>query len=328
MRTRAVIWLLLVLLLALSVYYMIGMPGKSFAGRLPDLTEKQKGIKERLGDHIRTLASDIGERNIENYTNLELSANYIEEVFASYGYSPERQTYQYGERDVSNIEVEIKGGDLSGETVVIGAHYDSVWGSPGANDNASGVACVLELARLLAGTKPVRTIRFVAFVNEEAPYFETEHQGSYVYARRSRERGERVTAMISVETVGYYSDEKGTQKYPFPFNLFYPKTANFVGFVGNLKSRNLVHRAIRSFRDKGAFPSEGVASPEFIEGVGWSDHNPFWQFGYSAIMVTDTAFFRYEHYHTGEDTPDKIDYGSMARIVEGLRSVVIELADD
>ncbi len=210
--------------------------------------------------------------------------------------------------------------------MVVGAHYDSVAGTRGANDNASGTAAVLEVARLLAGRDLARTVRFVAFVNEEPPYFKTEQMGSRVYARRSRERGERIVAMLSIETIGYYRDEPGTQKYPFPFSLFYPAEGNFIGFVGNLGSRSLVRRCVGSFRSHAAFPSEGAALPGWITGVDWSDHWSFWKEGYAAVMVTDTAPFRYPWYHDSADTADRLDYERTARVVAGIARVVADLA--
>ena len=185
---------------------------------------------------------------------------------------------------------------------------------------------MLEVARLLRDSNPGHTIRFVAFVNEEPPSFLGETMGSLVYARRIKERGDNVLAMLSLETIGYYSDVKGSQQYPAPFNLFYPDTGNFIGFVGDLGSRELVRRAIKTFRQTTKFPSEGLAAPVGTPGVGWSDHWSFWQVGYPAIMLTDTAPFRYPHYHQSSDTPDKIDYDRMARVVLGVSKVVAELA--
>ena len=151
--------------------------------------------------------------------------------------------------------------------------------------------------------------------------------GSLVYAIRSRQRGENITAMLSLETIGYYSDEQGSQAYPFPFNAFYPRKGNFIGFVGNLSSRSLVRRAIGTFRQTTDFPSEGAAAPGSLTGIGWSDHWSFWQEGYRAIMITDTAPFRYIHYHEISDRPAHLDYDRMARVVSGLSNVIVELAD-
>jgi Zn-dependent M28 family amino/carboxypeptidase len=202
-----------------------------------------------------------------------------------------------------------------------------VLGAPGANDNGTGVAAMLALARRFSGQKPRRTLRFVAFANEEPPHFQTAEMGSVVYAQRSRERSENVVAMLSLETLGYYDDAQGSQVYPPPIGLFYPSTGNFVGFVSNVSSRKLLRDVVGDFRSHTRFPSEGAALPAVIPGVGWSDHWAFWQAGYPALMVTDTAPFRYPHYHTGADTPDKIDYERLARVVAGLERSIRRLAE-
>jgi Zn-dependent M28 family amino/carboxypeptidase len=183
------------------------------------------------------------------------------------------------------------------------------------------------LARALREIKPRRTVRLVAFVNEEPPYFQSESMGSLVYARRARERREKIVAMLSIETIGYYSDRPNSQQYPASLSHFYPDTGNFIGFVSDLGSLNLLRRVLGSFRKSTRFPSEGVAAPGGIPGIGWSDHWSFWQAGYPAIMITDTAPFRYPHYHASSDTPDKLDYDRMARVVEGIGNVVGELAN-
>jgi len=212
--------------------------------------------------------------------------------------------------------------------VIVGAHYDSVSGTAGANDNASGVAAVLELARLLQGSKLRRPVRFVFFVNEEPPYFQTMEMGSFVYARQLHSDKVAVSAMISVETIGFYSDVPGSQKYPPVLSWFYPSRGNFIGFVGNSESQPLVRRCVRAFRQATQFPSEGVAAPDDWPGVGWSDHWSFWQQRYPAIMVTDTAVFRYPYYHTKLDRFDKVDFQKMSRVVEGLRDVIVSLANE
>jgi Zn-dependent M28 family amino/carboxypeptidase len=221
---------------------------------------------------------------------------------------------------VSNVEV----GATSGPIVLVGAHYDTVPGSPGADDNASGVAALIELAGLM-GNEGL-PIRFVAFANEEMPYFLSEEMGSWMSARRSRARGETVRAMLSLEMLGYYRDEPRSQTYPPPLGLLYPDRANFIAFVGDLGARGLVRRAIGLFRKHAQFPSEGVAAPSFVPGVTWSDHWSFRRHGFPAVMVTDTAFNRYPHYHLPSDTPERLDYERLARVTLGLAGVLRELA--
>lgn len=302
------------------------MPDTSYSGPFEPLSRDEVVLRDRLQKHVWTLADEIGERNIWHEEKLEASGHYIRKVFTDVGYDVETQEYAVQGIPVRNFEATRTGSSLPEEIIVVGAHYDSVLGCPGANDNASGVAGILELARLLATQELSRTVRFVAFVNEEPPFFLSEDMGSRVYARKAHQRGDRIVAMLSIETIGYYSEKPGSQQYPFPFRFFYPNTGNFIGFVANTSSRDLLYRVIATFRKHTAFPSEGIAAPEWVTGIGWSDHWSFWREGYPAIMVTDTALFRYEHYHTAEDTPDKIDYARMARVVTGMSRVIAELA--
>jgi Zn-dependent M28 family amino/carboxypeptidase len=211
--------------------------------------------------------------------------------------------------------------------VVVGAHYDSVeGGTPGADDNASGVAGLLALARRFGKTPSARTLRFVAFANEEPPYFQTEEMGSLVYARGCAARGERVVAMLSLETMGMFSEAPGTQHYPFPFDALSPSTGDFLAFVGNVRSTKLVRDAVATFRRTRMLPAEGAAVPDLAPGVGWSDHWSFWQTGVPALMVTDTAPFRNANYHEESDTPETLDYRKLARAVVGLAAVIEALA--
>ncbi len=306
---------------------MIRMPGRTFAGPQPAFLPAEEKLASRLKTDVETLAGRIGARNYLAYAKLLKAAAYIEARFLEAGY-PEvlRETYVVSGLEYVNLSVEIKGTSTPSEIVIIGGHYDSVAGCPGANDNASGTAAVLALAELFATSAPARTLRFTAFTNEEPPHFQTDGMGSRVSARNCRARGENVVAMLSLETIGCYSDAEGSQSYPPPFSLFYPSKGNFIAFVGNVGSASLVRKTLRAFRERTPFPSEGAAVPSFIPGVGWSDHWSFWQEGYPAIMVTDTAPFRYPHYHTATDTPEKIDYLRCARVVHGLREVVADLS--
>jgi Zn-dependent M28 family amino/carboxypeptidase len=277
----------------------------------------------RLRRHVQELAGRIGERNLWHFAHLEEAAAYIEAELAAAGCAVTVQEYTVQKKAVRNIVVEIPGRDLAEEIVVVGAHYDSVMGSPGANDNASGVAALLELAREFCAAGPMRTLRLVAFVNEEPPFFKGAEMGSLVYARAARVKGEKIVAMVSLETIGYYSEAEGSQEYPFsPLRFFYPTRGNFVAFVGNFASRRLLQKALAAFRGTGVFPSEGLVAPEWLIGVDWSDQWSFWRNGYPAIMITDTAPFRYHHYHTRSDTPDKVDYRALARVTTGLKGMV------
>jgi hypothetical protein len=304
--------------------YATEVPGSSHEGPLPLLTAEETALAATLKRHIEAIASQ--EHNVANYDALEASARYIEGVLEGYGYQVGRQVYRVDGVDVRNIDavIEPAGANADPEVVVVGAHYDSVEGSPGANDNGSGTAAVLELARLLADLrgKTSKRIRLVLFVNEEPPYFMTSHMGSLHYARMLSERRERVTAMFSLETIGYFSDQAGSQKYPPPFGVMFPDRGNFVSFVGLTNSRPLVQQSIASFRSHTKFPTIGGVAPVIVPGVGWSDHWAFGQYGFQGVMVTDTAPFRYPHYHEPTDTPDKIDTESLARITKGMERVI------
>jgi hypothetical protein len=300
------------------------MPGRSHAGALPPLTEAEAEVERRLQASVSRLAGDIGERNIWRAAGLAAAAAYVQASLRQQGYDVEEHSYDASGLRLSNLAAELPG--RTADVVVVGAHYDTVRGSPGANDNATGVAVLLEIARLLRPADPARTLRFVAFPNEEAPFFMTGAMGSARYAQRCRARRENVVAMISLETLGCYRDEPGTQQYPLLLGALYPSRGNFVAFVGNDASSALVAQAIGAFRSTTAFPSEGIAGPEWIPGLSWSDHAAFWREGYPALMVTDTAPYRYPEYHGAADTPDRIDYERLARVCFGLSRVVAALS--
>ena len=279
-----------------------------------------------LRAHVEMLAGTIGERNLWSYGALEQAAQYISTQLTAAGYTPRRQTFELAKLPLSNVDTVLQGSTHGAEIVVVGAHYDTVVGCPGANDNATGVAAVLELAQRFSGRRQPRTIRFVAFVNEEPPFFRTEHMGSAVYANALRSGDERVVGMLSLETMGYYSEERGSQRYPAPMATVYPDVGNFIGFVANVASARLLWRARRAFKRRTSFPLQSATVPAAIPGVGWSDHWAFWQAGYPAMMVTDTAPYRYPWYHTADDTPEKVDYDRLAHVVDGLETVIEAIA--
>jgi Zn-dependent M28 family amino/carboxypeptidase len=305
---------------------MIGMPGRSWDGPLPPLTEEERALSASLRRDVTELASTIGIRNWLTHPHLEAAADYLEKRLRESGHSVARQSYTVDGNPFHNLEVEIRGVSAPEEIVIVGGHYDSVVACPGANDNATGAAATVALAAAFAQERPARTLRFVAFTNEEPPHYRTDQMGSVVYAKRCRERNEKVVAMMSLETMGFYSDREKSQEYPVPLSIFYPSKGNFIAFVSNVSSRRLVKQAIRVFREQVKFPSEGAALPSVLPGVGWSDHWSFWEQGYPALMVTDTAPFRYKHYHTAQDTIDKVDFDSLARVTRGLVPVVRALA--
>ena len=282
----------------------------------------ERDLEHHLRRHVELIAGDIGERHVGRISALNQAADYIESEFRSYGYEPQRESFIADSEEVSNIYAEIEG--TNQEVVIIGAHYDTVPGSPGANDNTSGIAAMLELARLHRHEKSRPTIRFIAFVNEEQPYFLTPMMGSQVHAERSSQKKEEIICMFSLETIGYYTNVPNSQRYPFPFSMFYPSEGNFIGFVANLKSRPELNRAITAFRSKARINSEGLAAPRAIADINRSDQVSFWRIGAPAIMITDTANYRYSQYHLPTDTPEVVHYPELAKVVVGLTAVVHE----
>lgn len=316
----------LLLFFAANLTYMVSMPGKSYSGALPALSSEQKVSAEILKSRVWYLSETIGERNVFAYSDLQNTADYIENSFQQLGYPVKRQEYTARTHRVRNLIAVVPGSVRPEEVVVVGAHYDTADACPGADDNASGVAALLELARMLKDSHTPRTIKLIAFVNEEPPWFQTDSMGSLVYAKLARAHKENIIAAISIESIGYFSDLQGSQRYPAGFGALYPDKGNYVSFVSRMGYRGLVRRAVRVFRDTTKFPSEGAAVPASIAGVGWSDHWSFWQARYPAIMVTDTASFRNKNYHLPTDRAATLDYDRMARIVDGLRHVVLDIA--
>jgi hypothetical protein len=330
-KARLILDCFLVLIL-LGIFGVLGeallMPGSSYHGKAVPLTQAEKVIEEDLREEIQILASDIGERNSTKYAKLNQTCTHIETAFKEAGYKFRKQQYKLDNTLFANVEAELLGCKRPKDIIVVGAHYDSVIGCPGANDNGSGIATVIELAKLMARKKPNCTLRFVLFSNEEPPYFGGNEMGSYQYVQEIKKRNERVIAMLDMETLAFYTEAPHSQTYPSNFTPFYPDRGNFVAFVGNRHSRPLTEACMRTFRDSTTFPSEGVAVPEWVNGVDWADHKWFWQEGIPAVMITDTAVYRYPHYHTKQDTADKLNYPAFAKVVGGLRRVVEQLADE
>ena len=285
-----------------------------------------KMMSERLRRHVEVLASEIGERNVFRSAALRAAADYIRGEWGRQGYQVVSQRYEVVGVTSENLEITVRGKTKPNEIILVGAHYDTVQGSPGANDNASGVAALLEISRDFGSFGTERTVRFVAFVNEEPPFFASGQMGSAVYAKAARDRGDDIRLMVSLEMLGSYSDRPGSQSYPPLLRFFYPDRANFVAMVSNFRSRQALQELARAFRAGSDFPLESLAAFESVPGLAWSDQLSFWRQGYAAAMVTDTAFYRYPHYHRASDTPEKLVYPSMSRVVLGLRKAIAGVA--
>ncbi len=284
-------------------------------------------LEGRLKRHVGALADGIGPRSLFSPSNLHAAADYIRGFWTEQGHEVTTHTFTVQDIDCENLTIEILGARKPHEIVIVGAHYDTVSWSPGANDNGSAVAALLEISRLLSAATIGRTLRFAAFANEEPPFFKTMSMGSLVYAKECQKRKENIVGMICLETVGYYRDDEKTQKYPFPLRFFYPNEGNFVAVVGNLRSKPLVKSFARDFMEESDFPVECAATFGFITGIDWSDHWSFWRCGYPAIMITDTALFRYPYYHSSQDTPDKIDYHNLARVTHGIHGALARIVE-
>jgi hypothetical protein len=300
------------------------MPGRTWEGPLPPLTRAEAETGARLLVDVDHVARAIGPRCALRGGALAEAAAFIETRLRGLGWTVRSEPLAGSGWTARNLAVEVTGTGSDAEIVLVGAHYDTVCASPGADDNASGLAAVLELARLLRGRRFERTVRLVFFANEEEPFHSIGQMGSQVAARASRRRGERIVAMISLESLGIFSDLPRTQAYPWPLGLFYPDRGDFLAFVGDSRSRPLVRAALASFRRHARLPSEGVAAPAWLPGIAWSDHASYWP--WPAIMITDTAPFRSRVYHTPADLPEALSIGRLARATVALAAVVADLA--
>jgi Zn-dependent M28 family amino/carboxypeptidase len=281
-------------------------------------------IKDNLQCHVLALAEEIGARNLSFYGNLEKAAQYIEKEFTDMGYPVMKQTYQVEGKSTANLIAQKNGSANTDEIIVVGAHYDTILSSPGADDNASGVAGLLELARLWKEEAGKKTVRFVAFTLEEPPFYKTDRMGSRVYAKSVK--NENITAMICLEMLGYYTNKDKSQEYPLSFmKAIYPPIGNFIAVVGNFSSRSLVKRVEKTFKKSTSTPVESISAFEFVTGVDFSDHASFWDEGFPAVMITDTAFYRNPHYHAESDLPDTLDYSTFAQTVWGLYHTLFAL---
>ena len=319
--------LVVVAALAAAYWYCIRMPGASFRGEPPALTATETRLKSGLRRHATMLAEEIGERHAAAPERLREAAEYIEAELRALGYTVTEQSFD--DDRYRNLAVEIQGRTRPEEIIVVGAHYDTVLLTPGADDNASGVAGLLELARLFweGARVPERSVRFIAFANEEAPFFGGDSMGSMVSARASRRAGERIVAMFSLEMIGYYSAAPGSQRYPRLIRRFYPDTGDFIAFVGDLRSGAMLRQAVGYFRAAAGIGSVGLIAPaSLVPDIQRSDNLAYWRNGYPAIMVTDTANFRNDRYHTAADTAASLDYDNMARVVGGLAVMLRRLA--
>ncbi len=281
---------------------------------------------ERVWHHLRELTVTIGERSVRRPENLERTARYIETFYQNLGLPVERESYRYRDMTVANVISRVDFAPRPSLHYLLGAHYDTVGGTVGADDNGSAVAVQLETARQLQALRASRrldlSVKLVSFTLEEPPVFGTRAMGSRVHAGNAKKRGEKIDGMICLEMVGYTCAEPGCQGYPFPLMLMdYPKRGTFIGIVGNLSSRGLANGLYQAFQRNENLPAIKLTVPFggwLMPSVRLSDHSSFWDEGYRAVMITDSAFYRNPHYHQHSDTMDKLDCRFMAELVRSL----------
>lgn len=281
---------------------------------------------ERIQDHLKMLTITIGERSVYTPGNLKKAENYIETFYQDLGLQVKKEPYQYHDFTVSNIVAEISFCENPSRCYLLGAHYDSVVGTVGADDNASAIAVQLETARCLEALRDRGeldlTVKFVSFALEEPPAYGTRHMGSRIYANKAKKNKEKIDGMICLEMVGYTCRQPGCQKYPFPLMFMgYPEEGNFIGIVGNLSSRKFTRALFDAFRKNSELPVVKLTVPLggwLLPSVRLSDHASFWDQSFKAVMITDSAFYRNPHYHLPSDTMEKLDTRFMAELVDSL----------
>lgn len=299
-------------------------PENSIGGEGPMINIEK--TSRRLQHHLRELTVTIGERSVRIPKNIERTATYIQNFYQEIGLPVQPQPYPFHNFTVANIVAEIAFSPNPSKRFILGAHYDSVTGTVGADDNASAIAVQLETARELAVLNARKeldvAVKFVSFALEEPPVYGTRHMGSRVYALNAWKTKEQIDGMICLEMVGFTCHTPGGQRYPFPLMFFgYPREGNYIGIVGNFGSMLFTRSLFRAFRKNPNLPVIKLNVPlsgYILPQVRLSDHAPFWDKGYSAVMITDTAFFRNPHYHLASDTMDKLDYNFMAELVRSL----------
>ncbi len=274
--------------------------------------------------HVQSLAGEIGERHVGRHPALQQAANYISRQWQAMGYEVERQPFKVRGKVCENLQATRRGSKAPDTMMLMCAHYDSAKDCPGANDNASGIAAMLEVSRYFSRIDPDCTVRFVALTNEKPPYHGTEKSGSWIYAHQAAQRHDNIRSIIVLESLGYYNDTYGSQLYPALMGMFYPKQANFVAVTSNLASLRTMHRFARHFKKHCSLACEPMIAPNFLPWVKWSDNSPFWLNGYHAFMMSDTSLYRYPFYDSPRDTPEKIDYQCLTFITIGLAGALEE----
>ncbi len=315
---RIPVLLLLIALILCGIASCVTQPGVN-------AVESREVVIEvaALQRHVQALAVTYHPRSVENFAMLEAAGEYVLAEMRAAGAAPEIQGVDVNGTVYRNFIARF--GPAEGPLLVIGAHYDSSGQTPGADDNASGVAALLELTRLLARDPPSQPVELVAYTLEELPYFRTEFMGSYRHASALAQQKRQVRLMVSLETIGYYRDEPQSQDYPVAgLGLLYPDQGNFIAIVGAFNDVSNMRRVKALFKGASDLPVESINAPSSVPGVDFSDHASYWQFDMPALMVTDTAFLRNPNYHESSDLPDTLDYARMAKVVRAMHAVAMQ----
>lgn len=317
----------IIIVVAVLIFLKLSTYGWRFSKKYDVVLSKgDEEIVENVEEIVNKLAVEIGIRNYVYFDNLKKTEEYIVDKFKDLGYDVSFSSYYIKDKKFNNIVAQLSEQD-SDEEIIIGAHYDSCF-NPGADDNASGIAGLLELARLLKNEDIKTNIKFIAFVNEEPPFFASEMMGSRIYAKQAKQKGARIKAAIIMDLIGYYNDEPNSQKY-LPFmGPFYPNKADFITCIGNIPSRKVVKSLKMHFKKESDFPFESLVAPSLTPYVNFSDHWSFWQEGYPAVLITDTAFLRNKNYHIKSDLPDTLNYEKLAVMINGLKDAIVQFAND
>jgi len=321
-------WIVVIVLAAAGWSWEVWRPapGESFAGAIPEATVVELTLAERLAADVTTLSSEFGERTLRRYESLSAAGDWIADELVARGLSVQRQELQVDGKTVYNIEAAVPGTTWPDELIVVGAHYDTVMGSPGANANGSGVAAVLALAEALGQQPLPRGMRFVFFTCGQRPYMLTERMGSLAWARATEAAGQEVVGMLSLDSLGYFTEEPDSEHLPRDVAAFFPSVGNYVAVVGDLSSATLGNQVIGKFREVASVPSQLGLGLQSWDAVAWSDHWSFWQCDWPAVVITDTGPYRDPAFNRWNDTAERLDYETMARIVSALQTVVEHLA--
>lgn len=318
--------LLLLALCAGFVWYLTDVPGTKAIGGPAAPTSEEEDLRDALKDHVVHLSRDIGSRSNSDPSRIASAAAYVEDALRRTGLEIRRETIEASGRSGLNLIAEQRGASRPSEIVLVGSHLDSPRNSPGADCNASGVAAAIELAKRLSSNSSERTLRFAFFTFSESPFAGTDGQGAYQHAKKCAEKQEQIVAAILLEGLGSFSDAAGSQSVPFPYTAAYPDKGDFVAFLSDIASRDLLRDVVGRFRASSRMPSEGCAIPGMYPGFSGTDAAAISRAGFPAVLVTDTGIERNPEYGRPSDTHDRLDYERMARATLGVETIVAGFA--